>query len=478
MLTVVFAAASVTPLADHYSVQHDYLAEAPADPAPVPTDAAVEGWTWAPPLDAAAVRVDAGTHGPVVVLEDGLVGLHGETGEELWTHRSPYPVRPPQWAMGVVDGRNDLAAVVVEAEESGDGGELHRRLLDTATGEVVEEGPFLGEELLDGAHGPEISAVDAYVFRTEGDLIAVGPGGEELWERPASGWDGERGCLFGPEGAAFHQDQVILGELCTDQELEAHSSDGYRHVLSMIEEGGGTESNSVVALDVATGQENWRRDWEARDGDHPPVPEPSEPLRPGAEPLVKVGDRVLDTGTGADSAALGRDADDLESLASELGVFAWHADSQGALIPEWYPSGSDEPLLLHRTGADGDVLDTTALPDSVPTDQVGSGAVLANTLVYADNLPPRGFTSGDPPPAAVLVTPLGEGAAGDGSTGRIDLESGLSDQRAEVPHDELGELGERDESGYSLTPVPGAVAMLRYQGYRGHQVAQVHGLVP
>ena len=50
-----------------------------------------------------------------------------------------------------------------------------------------------------------------------------------------------------------------------------------------------------------------------------------------------------------------------------------------------------------------------------------------------------------------------------------------------MPHDELGELGElgeRDESGYSLTPVPGAVVMLRYQAYRGHQVAQVHGLVP
>ncbi|QRN79534.1 MAG: hypothetical protein JK586_14895, partial [Nocardiopsis sp. BM-2018] len=101
-LVVVLVAGLVAPLSEYRPVTHTFLSEAPGEPAPVPTDVSEVGWTWTAPENTEVVRVDAGSHGPVVVLRDGLIALDGRTGDELWTHRARYSYSPLDWTRGVL----------------------------------------------------------------------------------------------------------------------------------------------------------------------------------------------------------------------------------------------------------------------------------------------------------------------------------------------------------------------------------------
>ncbi len=55
----------------------------------VPGSVSGVGWTWQSPEGARLYRVYRGVAGMVAALDDGVVAVHGGTGEELWRFRRP-----------------------------------------------------------------------------------------------------------------------------------------------------------------------------------------------------------------------------------------------------------------------------------------------------------------------------------------------------------------------------------------------------
>jgi outer membrane protein assembly factor BamB len=496
VLVVVLVAGLVTPLSEYRPITHSFLAEVPGEPAPFPSDVTRAGWTWAPPEDAEVVRVDAGSHGPVVVLADGLVGLDGETGEELWVHRAPYASRPGRADAGVLDADPALAYTDFDpngAVPSGRlGGQTYRRLLlDTGTGQIVEKRPDLGASLLRQLKAdPSLqhSTRDAHVFVSGAELLALAPDGEVLWSRPAGYGDTPaehrerqmnegRYCTAYPDGFAFFEELVVVGELCAHDVSERiwAVGDRYRKEVADAAERSGTVS--VFALDTTTGEEVWRRDWEPGDRDpgypeYPPTPEFRGLSLPGTDPLLLARGRLLDPRTGADSPAFGGDLSDLDPQAVGSDLVLWRADSEGTLFVE-YGSELDDgssATLLYRIDASGALQDTTTLTLRGVDEVLKAARPLEAGLVRAA----QGRLSGGSATVSLAVTPLGEGGEdGEGTVGLGD------ERRFEVTTDLFADVqGQVENVRHELTPVPGAMVVSVSGSYEGEYATQIVGLVP
>lgn len=468
VLVVVLAAALVTPLAEYRPVEHSFLSEAPGEPAPVPADVTRVGWTWEVPEDAGFLAVRAGTHGPVIVLEDGLTGLDGATGKELWTYRAPYSKAASHRRPRVVFGQPGLAFVTFQPSGS-DTRDLRQVLIETATGRIVTEVPLTGREGLDSQPGTDHRAVhatrDVYLTWPEEELVAYDlRSNEVLWRRDVALWNEESSCIVLPESVNAHGDQILVGELCADQDPKTSpASLDFMDLFELGKESEGSDTASVTAIDVATGTVNWRREWSAAELEVSPVPSFSRAL-PGAEPLLLAGGHALDLRTGEDSAATGDGLIDLESLARDEEYF-WNAEDGGALLGE--PTSPDDhraPVLLHRMDAEGRIQATTKLRYPESTVGLHRSEALADTLVYADAEPLKHGSA----TLTVSVIPQDEEVVGWKDARTFEFTADLFEDT-------------RNDEGrprHELNPAPGSVVMTVTGKDKRQDVVQVFGLVP
>ncbi|GAA1464412.1 hypothetical protein NE857_12675 [Nocardiopsis exhalans] len=475
VLVVVLVAGLVTPLSEYRPVTHTFLSEAPGEPAPVPTDVSEVGWTWTAPENTEVVRVDAGSHGPVVVLRDGLIALDGRTGDELWTHRARYSYSPLDWTRGVLSGQGGLASVTFRR---GDDAEWSHLTLDTATGQIVEDVPFPEEVPWNAGTWSDARLLhtDAgnYVYGHKRTLYVVGTDYEQRWERPFGAANRERLCVSGDTAVLPYEDQIILGEMCADQpaaeDLTDEDSRSWGDRVDAAQESG---TVSLVALDAATGEENWRREWDTHKEENPPVLWPGGAPRPGAAPVFLVADRAFDVRTGQDLDVVPADLVGLHPFGhAGKGVYL-HADSEGALIAEHSDSESGDPLRVHRTDAEGNVLESTVLPDSwLPADRI-RGAVLNDALTHTDITRPGSLEAGERGTSSVVVTPLREGTVAEEDLRRIDFDSDLL-----VPPEEGRGSRPSLEVSSPLIPVPGALVLALSVGSTPSQATELFALVP
>jgi hypothetical protein len=450
-LAVLAAALLIEPLAAYRPIVHSETGRAEGEAPPVPNEVTRVGWTWQPPEHTAVQQVRAGVRGPVIVLDDGLVALDGTTGQELWTYRAPYS---PLEGAAVFDDGAEQAHVTFEPQIEGQ--PMHRVVLDTITGQILDQGPF--------SQKPPPSFVrpyqtpDTYLHAHEGVLTATTPAGEAKWRRALGHYDPDRACLMDTGSVRFHQGQVFVGELCADRDPDqepawADLEWGERHEEALQ---GGTAS--VFALDMDTGRENWRREWRIRPQESPPILFWGGQPRPGATPVILTDERVLDAETGQDRLPdLPVDLLNIDPYGIVDEDAFLHADSEGAtLVERGHP---DDPIVLHHADATGEVVDTTTLENSDAGWRLSEGIALEEALVAAEVT----STSGRGVPT-VLVGGRGEDVQ------RIALEGPRLD----------GDRNDWYSTPHLLVPVPGAVVSYLDLGDdpEGTELGTVSGLVP
>ncbi|MFD3683932.1 hypothetical protein ACFWTE_03790 [Nocardiopsis sp. NPDC058631] len=267
------------------------------------------------------------------------------------------------------------------------------------------------------------------------------------------------------EGTLEGGDQIFLGELCADHDPDQEPAWTDLDRAEQRDEAVEAGTASVVALDVATGQENWRREW-------PTHPQESTPIlfwgghpRPGATPVLVTGERVLDATTGQDRLPdLPVDLLDIDQFGIVDEDSFPHADSAGAVLVErGHPDEPSEPIVLHHADATGEVVDTTVLENSEPGRLLSEGVVLEDALVAAG----VEYTAGLGVPT-VLVGGLGREITAE-NTRRIPL-------GGELDRDRNGWYG----GPHRLVPVPGALVSYLDLGEdpEGADLTAVYGLVP
>ncbi|GAB3716749.1 outer membrane protein assembly factor BamB family protein [Nocardiopsis oceani] len=235
------------------------VASAGSEAVPVPEDVTRVGWTWEPPEHTDLLSTDAGTRGPVFTVTDGLVALDGQAGEELWAYRQPGATEVES---GVIAG-GELAYVRYRDLFEGGEGTV---LLDTATGEVVEEGEW--PEISDPEHvldepvtaaGVTLRAEDPYRVDGEETVFAYeSESAEPVWEHTPEG--GPEELCYGEEPLPFG-DTVLLGYRCAEPDLWKEEQEWEDEEGQVPESLSGPVEASVVALDARTGDELWSRDW-------------------------------------------------------------------------------------------------------------------------------------------------------------------------------------------------------------------------
>ena len=187
------------------------------------------GWEWRPGEGESASDVHAGPVGPVIRLGDGLVGLKGDTGEELWRYQIPDARTVPSSfspsGEQVLVASSDVPGVV----------------LDTVTGAVVAEnidwdgsGRLVDDACLLHRQGEPEEAL----FKVQ-DLES----GEVLWqqETPETCSDGGPSRLI----SVLSPSEAIL--------LWLHCSEDISEEAVWEPEPGTV--NALVALDPANGKE-------------------------------------------------------------------------------------------------------------------------------------------------------------------------------------------------------------------------------
>ncbi|MFE9245936.1 hypothetical protein [Nocardiopsis sp. NPDC006938] len=382
-------------LSEYVPTRHTSLGQVP-DAAPYPDSVTRLGWEWRPPEGVSVRHVERGPLGPVVAISDGVVGLDGGTGEELWSYR-----RPGGDVQVTLHPGSDRAQVVLRSNETAVGwneGGDHLRggvvvLLDTSTGRIEEEfdADSLGssddtERLLPGfvlAAGERFGDMELGVSAT-GDS-------DRLWSFPVPGGrdEVEDGMVCGTvelrldsgtggSNLLVRGDQVLVSYRCADMG-DFESEWEARDLVNSSDERFVTH---LVALDLRTGEERWHRTWDASDGaygqrvylsDGGPV------LNPGAAPVVVVGN-MLDEGSVILDARDGSDVLTNEDNARFTGVV--QADTEGAVTAELDQSPDreeDSDLVVERRDSSGEVVGTVRLPASIrPTKN--SGATEGSTV--------------------------------------------------------------------------------------------------
>ncbi|NKZ01919.1 PQQ-binding-like beta-propeller repeat protein [Nocardiopsis alborubida] len=437
VLAVAAAGWAAVSEATHQPVEH--VVAAPGAAPGTPTAVTRVGWTWEGPEDTRVERVVAGPRGPVVLLGDGMVGLDGATGEELWTYRLPFG-----WHTSAGASMGGDLAYVSYRQDPDDSGSGRMTVVDTATGEITREVAAPPEERFGTGDHHFLGVLPTGSLHTGSDeepgtLVAYGDAGEGgLWtftpQDPESACDTERRVLL-------HEGLILAAYLCR----------GEPDVRPLV----------VLGLDARTGEQRWRTEV----GD----PYPSGSLRifweehavsEGEHPVVGVGSdsgpvTLLDPRTGAVAGEFPEFLlEDDDGASQEYRVIRSgyrgrvHADTGGAVHVE---GGGHDEYLVHHVDPSGALVRTTVVPEPPsglddPSDAVAVGDTL---LVPHEEQEVRG---GDPS-ASVRVVPLGEerGASEDGGT----------------------VIGIGSAVDLRLLPVPGAVT-----AHGLEETTTVYGLVP
>lgn len=374
---------AVRALSEHVPTRHSVLDGSPADPAPYPASVERLGWEWRPPEGTAVADVERGPLGPVVATTDGVFGLDGATGAELWSYR-----RPRGDVLVTLHPGADRAQVILRSRESSGrgspaedplrGGDVV--LLDTATGGVVDAFETDTVESRN-AHDHSLPGLRLSI-RDDYDGVGLGVRAEEgtdhLWwftleDEPGAVEDGMvcgtdelrlRSDTWG-ENLLVQGDQLLLSYRCADPADFEDEREAREH----LDRDDDRFVSHLLALDLYTGEENWRRTWDASDGatssrvalsDGGPV------LNPGAAPAVVVWSLlddvhvVLDAEDGSDALVAAPD-----SWSSSV----VHADTGGAVTSmserETDDQGEkrgDTVTVLERLDASGSITGVVRVP--------------------------------------------------------------------------------------------------------------------
>ncbi|MEU4285868.1 PQQ-binding-like beta-propeller repeat protein [Nocardiopsis dassonvillei] len=439
VLAVVTAGWAAVSETTHQPLEH--AVAAPGAAPGMPTTVTRVGWAWEKPEDARIERVVAGPRGPVVLLGDGLVGLDGASGEELWTYRLPFG-----WYTSTDASLGGDLAYVSYRQDPDDIESGRMTAVDTATGEITREVPAPPEERSVTGDDHFIGVLPTGSLYTGSDeepgtLIAYGDTGEdELWtftptpQEPETICDTERRVLL-------HEDLILAAYLCR----------GESDVRPLV----------VLGLDARTGEQRWR----TQIGD----PYPSGSMRifwegrvvsEGEHPVVGVGSdsgpvTLLDPRTGAVAGEfpefLMEDDDEAsqEYRAIRSGYRGRvHADTGGAVYVE---RDGNDGHLVHRVDPSGTLVRTTMVPEPPSgDDEISDALVVGDTLLVPHQEQP---VWGGEVAASVRVIPLGEGP--------------------DEPEDGGTVIGIDSAVNLRLLPVPGAVT-----AYDWDEGTTVYGLVP
>jgi hypothetical protein len=476
---------AVRALSEYVPTEHTFLAQAPAESAPYPVSVSQPGWEWPAPEGTTVVDVERGPHGPVIVLTDGLVGLDGRTGVELWRYRRPAGVVSTAVQAGA--GRAHVILhpepvsrwnrdAVADSLRSG-----RVMVLDTATGEVVEEFDRVTEEPGDSMVRvlPE-STVWVRQRDSSFHMEVRGINGEERQWRFSVATDEdavEEGMVCGAESPRFYSggsgknvlllaDQVLLGYKCADP---ADFQNEWQ-AQELLDEADERFSARLVSLDLRTGEENWRRAWDGpvyglhlKDGG--PV------LNEGAGPVITV-EGLSERGTVVLHAADGSDVMEVAKAEESPSRSVLHADTDGAMVSAPEEARSDQEIaerdqVFHRLDTSGEVSGVVRLPASERAGEHSSASdvgrrtvALAGGVALPFRDAPDSDLGGTP---SLLAAPFqGTDPGPDEATGGATLLAGV------VEH------WEEPERGFEEWPVPEAVlvpgAVVSYTTQVGERV--------
>ncbi|WP_017572519.1 outer membrane protein assembly factor BamB family protein [Nocardiopsis halotolerans] len=337
------------------------------EPASVPESVSRVGWSWSPPLGVGVEEVRAGTHGPLVLLEDGVVSLDGPTGEELWSFR-----RPRDWDRNVwVDDEHVYVRYAQgdpppEEETETDAGPVERTtvVLDIATGEVLDE--FTALEPDEGrlvAVTPE-ARIERFVTYPGGEVVLRGSsldGDGKLWSRTL--------VTPGEGQMCRHDDPRRYGNLlvtlhgCASGLWEERGYVPFRDVFLLQQD---PVEATVTAVDVTTGEEAWRHEWVTEPeewpadlvGGHSPVGDGTPVIaleRWDGDPELL----LLDAATGERLDHLPDFMLDEDGTRSEDYGGVVRIDTEGSVVHEIPGYGA----LIHRADASGEITATADLGD-------------------------------------------------------------------------------------------------------------------
>ncbi|MEU3141049.1 hypothetical protein ABZ645_16905 [Nocardiopsis alba] len=202
-------------------------------------------WEWDTPEGHSIVTVMPGPAGPVVVMERGVIGLDGTTGEELWGYQSDLDGSDVS-ASVTPDGQY---ALIAEVRDGLLGERNHVSLLDTATGEIQKRYRYSPDSrfpnLLNLSDHNWIEAHDRGIVAR--DLYS----GDITWEYqpdPACGiqmiYETRTFEHAADYSVATSGDHYAIAELCRDRpdEIEPDSP----HILG-----------DLVVLDTQSGDISW-----------------------------------------------------------------------------------------------------------------------------------------------------------------------------------------------------------------------------
>lgn len=386
-----------------------------ADGSPTTPEAVVSvsevGWGWSPGEGERVSKVHAGPVGAVIELTDGLVGLRGDTGDELWRYQAP----EAEGFSASFSPSGELALVSAS--------DAPALLLDTSTGEAAARDlDWNGEgRLLDGG----------FLFHREGEATEALhestdlETGAPLWRQKESVTCSEGGpsrtitTLLSPKA-------IILLLHCSED-----TSEGALRVPAP------DTVNALVALDPKDGEELWRREAEDTEGrglaeakllqgrlvaDLPGEegwtiidPVDGEVLAESPKPVLELGDATYLAGP--DHLA--------EDPSHELRTFDGEVISSVTLpdgrfsgdTPETAIGLPDHLLTIDmERGSDEDAIDVVVTPWG---DEGAEDVIAATTTATASSLDPGRLLS--VPGAVIAYVPVQYGAGIDAIEGVVAL---------------------------------------------------------
>jgi hypothetical protein len=231
----------------------------------LPVNVSSIGWNWESPEDTSIMHVSPTLYGAAVSISDGVIGLHGNSGEELWRYR-----RPGAMITGsnvTPDGESVIVSYSKDGESEAGSSSLHEVvLLDSSTGEIkgtheveffsmgiitddVKSYSSVEERLGVISNDSRIIYRDADNGNT--DVMALGlEDNGERWRVSPSGSEGNDDKVFVPKDAVVSGGVLILSCVFIDDSLESVADLGERQEHTI----------AVMGINVDTGSEVWRHE--------------------------------------------------------------------------------------------------------------------------------------------------------------------------------------------------------------------------
>ena len=480
---VLALVATVSWYQDRAGLIHQIAEPHPGIPAEFPAGPRTHAWTWSPPQDTTVVDLVRGTHGPIAVLDDGLIALDGADGRELWTYRELDATTPQDGNGWGVLGEHAYFLRPPEPDTPG-----RFTVLDAATGEVAwertvdpQEGtqgrnmysPLVGLHELGPGEARELSSEWGAGSAESGVLLArSAESGDELWAfRPP--WPGEvctsqADPVAYPPGGLTDTGALVVAHACMSEEelAELDLSEGAKDPL-LFAGRAQTLTINVTALDPTTGRILWS-DLESVTGPvdtitltrierAPPTPGAPSALLLETSPTPVRG-MVLDPLDG-EHVRHPEEAVDDQGRPIDPAARTLRADRRGAVVAvdfddEAYVTDADWAFEAHEVDRDGEIVASVTVDEEEITPAHLANAVPLRDTLLVPHLDPESGA------ASVYAAPMGAEDEGGAWMEPLPLAAGPISA---------------DEVEHRLLVVPGAVVC---HLTNGDVVTDVHGLGP